>query len=680
MGGKRTTFFVEGMTCSSCESRIASALRKTAGVSDARASLQGGTAWVEYDEASVSAEELKASIVRLGYTVKARRNAAGTLIALGIGLVLVAAYMIATQAGLFSSLPKVDASIGYGMLFVIGLLTSVHCVAMCGGIALSQSLSAAGPSTGVAEGAPQPTDPVARTVAVARLASLSPGLLYNAGRILSYTIVGALVGVLGSAFNFSPIVRGLIAAVAGLFMLLFGLNMLGLVARLPSASRLLPTSIRKGFASFGAALRKRGPFAVGLLNGLMPCGPLQTMQLYALGTGSALAGALSMFIFSAGTVPLMLVFGLAATLLPRRFVPVMVRASAVLVMFLGVVTFARAASMAGVALPSMMDSRPAAVAQAPSTAGAASAAALATTVSDSPDQGELVAKLSGGGQTITTAFTDGLYVPFTVQAGVPLKWIIRVTEDDLNGCNNPVTVPSYGIKKTLVPGDNLIEFTPKAAGVIGYTCWMGMIHSRITVVADLGNSATLPSGQGGSPQALAELLAQGQAASGDQGSAQAGGCCSGGTNAAYEGGRVPVDRIGLPVMKDGLQEIIIDVSDSGYSPAAIVLQKGVKAVIKFRVSKLSSCNYQVVFPAYNGVLDLSKGQLETPPIGITSDFSFQCGMGMLNGYVKTVDNIAKADLRKIKAEIGGLQGHSQHGGLLRPVMGVARTLDLASFA
>ena len=83
----------------------------------------------------------------------------------------------------------------------------------------------------------------------------------------------------------------------------------------------------------------------------MPCGPLQTMQLYALGTGSALAGALSMFVFAAGTVPLLLAFGLAATMLPRRFLPAMLRASAVLVMVLGIATFARAAALAGIALP-----------------------------------------------------------------------------------------------------------------------------------------------------------------------------------------------------------------------------------------------------------------------------------------------------------------------------------------
>jgi sulfite exporter TauE/SafE/copper chaperone CopZ/plastocyanin domain-containing protein len=650
MSVNRTTFFVEGMTCSSCEARIASALRKAPGVTDAKASLKGGTAWVEFDTEKTTIEELKAVIEKAGYTVKDKKSAAGTMVALGIGVVLVAAYMIATQAGLFNALPKVDASIGYGMLFVIGLLTSVHCVAMCGGIALSQSVpsGAAGvPAAGIAQAKGN-----ARSE---RLERLGPGLLYNGGRVLSYTIVGGIVGAIGSAFSFSPITKGIIAAAAGLFMVVLGLKMLGVIAKVPSASRLLPASLRDSIGRIGAGFRKRGPFAVGLLNGLMPCGPLQTMQLYALGTGSAFAGALSMFIFSAGTVPLMLVFGFAAALLPRRFVPVMVRASAVLVMFLGVVTFARAASLAGIALPSLPTT---ASARNVSPNAAARALAGATPVSSASGsaQGPLVATLSGGTQTVTTVFASGQYVPFVVKAGVPLKWIIRVTPDDLNGCNNPVTVPSYGIRKTLVPGDNLIEFTPKQEGVIGYTCWMGMVSSRITVVSDLGAVASLPPDQGaGSNDPLSLGSSQG-------GGLGAGGCCSGASNPAFAGGKVPVETIGLPVIENGIQVVTVNVTGTGYSPAALVLQKGMKAIIKFKAQGLTSCTSQVIFPEYNGGLDLAKGQLETPAIPITADFTFQCSMGMLHGYVKTVDDLSKIDMKKIKAEIGAYRAASGGAG------------------
>jgi sulfite exporter TauE/SafE/copper chaperone CopZ/plastocyanin domain-containing protein len=621
------SFFVEGMTCSSCEARIEKALRKLDGVSEARASLKDGTAWVEFDEARVGSAAIKAAIEKGGYLVKDRKGRAGTMIALGVGVLLSASYLIASQAGVFNGLPKVDASIGYGMLFVVGLLTSFHCVAMCGGIALSQSIeSNAKPSLATES----------------RLSRLIPGLLYNGGRVLSYTIVGGLVGTLGSAFNFSPLVKGLIAGAAGAFMVLLGLKMLGILSKMPQPGRILPASFRNAFQSFTSAFRKRGPFAVGILNGLMPCGPLQTMQLYALGTGSILAGAFSMFIFSAGTVPLMLVFGAVAAFLPRNILPVIVRASAVLVMFLGIMTFSRAAALAGIDLPDLTFPSLSAGLGAGTTA---QRSALLIPVTGGSGGGPVSragfvsAVLQGGVQTVLTEFGPNGYVPFVVQAGIPVKWTIRVSADNLNGCNNPIQIPAYDVRKTLVPGDNLIEFTPTKEGSISYSCWMGMIRSRITAVSDLARIDSLPQDQ---RDALVAPLP-------NQGS---GGCCSGSSNAAFAGGKVPTDKIGIPTIVDGIQVIEVTVDGQGYSPAALVLQKGMKAIIRFKPEQLSSCNNPVIFPEYNGGLDLAKGQLETPAIPITADFTFQCGMGMLHGYVKTVDDLATVDIAKIKAEIG----------------------------
>jgi sulfite exporter TauE/SafE/copper chaperone CopZ len=460
MGVKGTTLHIGGMSCSSCKARIERALKGLEGVALAEASLRKGSARIEYDENLVSREELKAAVEKAGYAVKDKGDG-GALIAMGVGLLLAAGYLVASSAGLFDSFPKVDASISYGMLFVVGLLTSVHCVAMCGGLALSQ-----GSGSGSGAAAPR--------------RRLAPSLLYNAGRILSYSIIGGLAGALGSALNFSPAAKGILAGAAGLFMVYLALSMIGLLPALPR--------LGKGQARLGAAGAGKGPFVVGFLNGLMPCGPLQTMQLYALGTGSFLAGALSMLLFAAGTVPLMLGFGAIAAILPRRLVPSMVRASAVLVLLLGFVTLGRAASLAGLPLPSFASKAgapaapPAALLAAPQAQAQDSAPAVA--VADTGGV-PIKAKLEKGGQAVVTEFKYGRYVPFVVQAGVPLKWTIRVAEDELTGCNNPLVVPAYGIQKTLVPGDNLVEFTPKQAGLIAYSCWMGMVRSQIRVVPDL---------------------------------------------------------------------------------------------------------------------------------------------------------------------------------------------------
>jgi hypothetical protein len=242
--------------------------------------------------------------------------------------------------------------------------------------------------------------------------------------------------------------------IAGAFMLLLGVRMLGIFPWLSRLRIRLP-----GIAGerISTAASGRGPFVVGLLNGLMPCGPLQTMQVYALGTGSFLAGALSMFLFSLGTVPLLLGFGAVSSLLSARFNRRMLQASGVLVMALGLVMFARGASLFGVSLPAF---------------GRPSVA---------------VARVEGGLQTVTTSVDSGQYHPFVVQKGIPVRWIITARAEDLNGCNNPLTVPRYGITKRLVPGQNIIEFTPEEEGTIAYTCWMGMISSSIRVVADVAN-------------------------------------------------------------------------------------------------------------------------------------------------------------------------------------------------
>lgn len=647
---KKTTIFIVDMTCSSCEARIARTLAALDGVITAKVSLKGGRADIEYDDTKTTIEAMKAAIEKAGYTV-GKSGGASTTIAVGIGIILAALYMIASAAGLFNAIPTINASLGYGMLFVVGLLTSVHCVAMCGGISLAQSIAKLGDSR-VGRGA------AGIAGSGENFKKLMPGLLYNGGRVVSYTIVGGIVGALGAAFSFSPVMKGVIAAAAGLFMMLLGLKMLGLLSGLPQVSRLIPAPIRGIAGRFSSALGKRGPFAVGILNGLMPCGPLQTMQLYALGTGSLLAGALSMFIFSVGTVPLMLVFSLAAAFIPKKFIPIMVKASAVLVMFLGLITFSRAASLAGIALPEIPAFR--------TGLTQLSAGGTGEQGADQPGNrtagGLVKATIENGVQTVITDFgSSGYYMPLAVQVGVPVKWIIKVTAEGLNGCNNPITIPSYGIRKTLMPGDNLIEFTPKKEGVIAYTCWMGMISSRITVVKDLADSKALSSAGGSTPS---DLLAQGLEQAGGQGTA---GCCSGTTNPAFAGGKVPTDKIGLPTIKNGVQEITITIDSQGYSPAAIVLQKGMKAVIKFKVDELTSCNNPVSFPEYNGSLDLARGQTETPPIQITQDFTFQCWMGMIHGYVKTVDDLNKLDIQKVKREIGDYRAASSGCGSAAPV-------------
>lgn len=99
----------------------------------------------------------------------------------------------------------------YVVLFIVGMLTSIHCVGMCGGIMLTQSLS----KNSIIDEKEN------------RFKALKPSILYNAGRVTSYTIIGGIVGALGSVLSLSLNVKAGLQIFAGLFMVIMGLNMTG---------------------------------------------------------------------------------------------------------------------------------------------------------------------------------------------------------------------------------------------------------------------------------------------------------------------------------------------------------------------------------------------------------------------------------------------------------------------
>lgn len=458
----RKVLRVNGMSGSDCESLIEGSIKKLSGVIDINVMFKSSNAYVTYDSNVITLEQIAMRIEKLGYSIinKPQNSAVQTSSQkpdekeslkkksqinqiLGVGIIVLAAYVIInnTIGFNFSFIPQINQSMGYGILFVVGLITSIHCVAMCGGINLSQCVSykQAEKNDG-------------------KLSKLKPSLMYNLGRVISYTIIGGLVGALGSAVSFSSTTKGIIGILAGLFMVIMGLNMLNIFPWLRKISPRMPKVLAK---KINAGKKQRGPLIVGLLNGLMPCGPLQSMQLYALGTGSFLAGALSMLVFSIGTVPLMFGFGALGSLLNGKFTHKMMKVSAALVLILGIIMVNRGLNLSGVNLV---------------------AYAAPQSVSS-----ENIAKVEGDIQVINTKLLSNSYTPIIVQKGIPVKWDITADSGDINGCNGTLVIPEFNIVKQLEPGDNIIEFTPDSEGNITYTCSMGMITSVVKVVSNINS-------------------------------------------------------------------------------------------------------------------------------------------------------------------------------------------------
>ena len=334
--------YINGMTCINCQTRIQNALKKQPGISQATVSYEIETADVLYDSSVISLEQIQGLIDELGYSASVQKASHAKIVGqilreLGIIVIL---YFLLRHFGILNYLAPAslaDAQMGYGMLFVIGLITSVHCIAMCGGINLSQTLQ-------------KSSAPSANVSSISR-AMFQNAAAYNAGRIISYTIIGGILGGIGAftkmagTLQTSSFFQGLLKLLAGALMVVMGINMLGLFPglrrfhlriSLPLFQKGKKKEVPKGISKRSdASHRRKTPFIISLFNGLMPCGPLQSMQIVALASANIVTGALSMFFFALGTIPLMLGFGSIVAGLGKHFTKQVLKCGAILVVVMG---------------------------------------------------------------------------------------------------------------------------------------------------------------------------------------------------------------------------------------------------------------------------------------------------------------------------------------------------------
>ena len=445
---KQEQLYIKGMTCINCQNRIEDTLKKNAGVTDVWVSYEEGIASVSYQTETTTTEELAKVIEELGYKVSFEKDSKKKSVIRTIGQLtfIVGLFFLLQKSGILNRLSPsslADAGMGYSMLFVIGLITSIHCIAMCGGINLSQTL--------------QKTEDkeVARTM-------LKNTFVYNTGRVISYTIIGGVLGAvgglagMGTGLQTSSLFQGILKLLAGLLMVLMGMNMLEIFPRRLKLYLRLPAFIRRKTG------KSKTPFLVGLCNGLMPCGPLQSMQIVALASGNALVGALSMLCFSLGTVPLMLGFEFIFSSLGKRFTKQILKFGAVLVVVLGLSMISQGSALSGI------DSKVSSAFSKPEETQEAQAKLNETVEKD-------------GVQYVSSVLESGKYPDITIKAGEPVVWEIEADKGSINGCNYKILLQDFDMEYTFSEGENVIEFTPEKEGVYTYSCWMGMITGKIYV-------------------------------------------------------------------------------------------------------------------------------------------------------------------------------------------------------
>lgn len=206
---------------------------------------------------------------------------------------------------------------------VVGFLGSVHCVGMCGPLALA--LPGKYPS---------------------RLQLIGSRLLYNFGRTITYACLGAIIGLAGKSIAVVSTQQAL-SIISGVIILL--------MVAVPSKwlYRLLPSGLSLKINTFlteklGTLIRSRSQlslFGIGLLNGLLPCGFVYIGLATAASVGTVQGASIYMLFFGFGTIPLMLATSLFGKLLPVRVRTVLTRALPVFAIILAALLILRGMSL-----------------------------------------------------------------------------------------------------------------------------------------------------------------------------------------------------------------------------------------------------------------------------------------------------------------------------------------------
>lgn len=344
-------------------------------------------------------------------------------------------------------------------MFITGLLTSFHCVMMCGNMVLSYAIKDAG------EG------PL--------LKRMMPHLGYHGAKILSYTVVGILLGSVGSFISAGA--RSWVSVAAGAYMVLLGLSLTG---KFPLLRHLAPRPPRF-FMTLLSKMRRRAnreqaedgsglatPVGFGLITGFMPCGPLIAAQMAAAGSGSAATGGLMMLGFGLGTAPLMLAYGGVASYLSSRLKRYMAVAAAITIMVLGLVMVNRGATALGSPVNFDAAKRVA--------MGAEAVRVDASQFKKGPD-GVIEVPLGLQGFTFTPS-------TLVIPPDTPIRIVVDRKDD--NVCSDELWIPALGVRAPLVArGITRIDLPAVEAGTYQMTCQMGMLSATLQVGGSDGSSS-----------------------------------------------------------------------------------------------------------------------------------------------------------------------------------------------
>ena len=327
---KTYTFHVSGTHCASCQILIEDMLNEQMGIQNTHVDLKNEIVSVETEldnSKHALADMLTEKIKHNGYTLSVEKiiqenNNGGVMWhAIPIGLAFLVLFFILQKSGILNL--GIGGTTTPATSFIIGLIASVSsCLAIVGGLVLSLSA----------------------TVSQDNISDKKNFVLFHIGRLVSFAILGGVLGLIGNAIGISFTFTAILGITASAVMILLGLNLVGVFAKNKIA---LSPAIFNFFRKIEH--KTLTPLFIGFGTFFLPCGFTQSMQVAALSSGSFMSGLLIMFSFALGTAPMLalLSFG-SVSFAHSKHAPLFFKSAGIIVIGLGL--FALLAGLAGLGI------------------------------------------------------------------------------------------------------------------------------------------------------------------------------------------------------------------------------------------------------------------------------------------------------------------------------------------
>lgn len=347
-------------------------------------------------------------------------------------------------------------------IFLTGLVAGgLTCLAVQGGLLATVVASKSEIPFGLAQGGRN-----------SKSETVFPILVFLGAKLVAYTILGMLLGLLGQAFQFSIQTQAILAILVAIFMIGTALNLLNVhpifrhfVIQPP---RFLTRVIREQSLDFARDKSKSreifAPALLGAFTVFIPCGTTQAMMALAIASGSPLSGALIMFAFVLGTSPLFFILGYLATRLGEVMQKRFFRLAAAAIIGLAVFNLNNALALTGT-----------------SFAVEAAVREVFCTVTICTDNTSLLHDVV---KDPMITIGPGGYTPnqFSVKAGSTVT--LKLVNNGGGGCAAAFTIPSLGVRQVVQVGETkMIAFVaPMSPGMLPFMCSMGMYRGTINVI------------------------------------------------------------------------------------------------------------------------------------------------------------------------------------------------------